>query len=123
MESKFTQHPAYPQPISITTIVLTLTTSTNIPQYYFLFIFWDIFEFIFIYFFFVETRRRTLEEISEIFKSRKPVKTSLSKTKIIMHSGNRGVTEMLDKEDESGLGMGRERARGRFEMVGFGNGR
>tara|TARA_R110002003_G_scaffold207_3_gene15994 strand:- start:10934 stop:11080 length:147 start_codon:yes stop_codon:yes gene_type:complete len=44
-----------------------------------------------------------------------------------MH-GNRGVTEMLDKEEgagfEEGVGgaMGRERARGRFEMVGFGNG-
>jgi len=92
-------------------------------KYYFLFIFWDIFEFAFIYFFFVETRRRTLEEISEIFKSRKPVKTSLSKTRIIMHGGNRGVTEMLDKEEggafEEGMGT---RARGRFEMVGFGNG-
>lgn len=79
------------------------------------------FEFTFIYFFFVETRRRTLEEISEIFKSRNPVKTSLSKTRIIMH-GNRGVTEMLDKEEggmyEEGMGT---RARGRFEMVGFGN--
>jgi hypothetical protein len=90
-------------------------------QYYFLFIFWDIFEFIFIYFFFVETRRRTLEEISDIFKSRKPVKTSLAKSKIVMH-GSRGVTEMFDKEDETGIGMGRERGRGRFEMVGFGSG-
>jgi len=38
-----------------------------------------------------------------------------------MH-GNRGVTEMLDKEEsgsyEEGMGT---RARGRFEMVGFGN--
>ena len=93
-------------------------------QYYFLFIFWDIFEFIFIYFFFVETRRRTLEEISEIFKSRKPVKTSLSKTRIIMHGGNRSVTEMLVKEEGGTYeeGMGPTRARGRFEMVGFGNG-
>jgi hypothetical protein len=81
------------------------------------------FEFAFIYFFFVETRRRTLEEISEIFNSRKPVKTSLNQTRIIMH-GNRGVTEMLDKEEGvEGMGMVRERARGRFEMVGFGNGR
>ena len=81
------------------------------------------FEFAFIYFFFVETRRRTLEEISEIFNSRKPVKTSLNQTRIIMH-GNRGVTEMLDKEEGvEGMSMVRERARGRFEMVGFGNGR
>jgi MFS family permease len=95
--------------------------ANSVMQYYFLFIFWDIFEFIFIYFFFVETRRRTLEEISDIFKSRKPVKTSLAKSKIVMH-GSRGVTEMFDKEDETGIGMGRERGRGRFEMVGFGSG-
>ncbi|KAF2856754.1 MFS lactose permease-like protein [Plenodomus tracheiphilus IPT5] len=68
-------------------------------KYYFLFIFWDIFEFIFIYFFFVETRRRTLEELSEIFTARRPVRASLSKTKIIMHGDGRGVTQMLDKED------------------------
>jgi hypothetical protein len=68
------------------------------PQYYFLFIFWDIFEFFFIYFFYVETRRRTLEEISEIFRSPHPVKTSLSKTAITMH-GTQGVTEILDEKD------------------------
>ncbi|KAH7405840.1 general substrate transporter [Phaeosphaeria sp. MPI-PUGE-AT-0046c] len=90
-------------------------------KYYFLFIFWDIFEFIFIYFFFVETRRRTLEEISDIFSSRKPVKTSLNKTKIIMHAGNRGVTEMLDKEEDVASGLGSMGGRGRFVMVGFGN--
>ncbi|EAT91578.2 hypothetical protein SNOG_00083 [Parastagonospora nodorum SN15] len=56
-------------------------------KYYFLFIFWDMFEFAFIYFFFVETRRRTLEEISEIFNSRKPVKTSLNQTRIIINAG------------------------------------
>jgi hypothetical protein len=55
------------------------------------------FEFAFIYFFYVETRRRTLEELSEIFSSAKPVKASLSKTRIIMH-GKGGVTEVLDKE-------------------------
>lgn len=80
------------------------------------------FEFVFIYFFFVETRRRTLEEISDIFRSRKPVKTSLNKTKIIMHAGNRGVTEMLDKEEDMGTGLGSMGGgRGRFVMVGFGN--
>jgi MFS family permease len=92
-------------------------------KYYFLFIFWDIFEFVVIYFFFVETRRRTLEEISDIFKAKKPVQMSLGKKRIVMH-GNRGVTEMLDKEEEMGVraeGMGRETKRGRFEMVGFGN--
>ncbi|KAF2795406.1 general substrate transporter [Melanomma pulvis-pyrius CBS 109.77] len=67
-------------------------------KYYFLFIFWDMFEFVFIYFFYVETRRRTLEELSEIFRSPHPVKTSLSKTAIAMH-GSQGVTEILDEKD------------------------
>ena len=91
------------------------STDTTI-QYYFLFIFWDIFEFVFIYFFFIETRRRTLEELSEIFKARKPVQKSLNKTEVIMH-GSRGVTEMLDKESSIG-GRGKRRV----EMEGFGNG-
>ncbi|KAF2681349.1 MFS lactose permease-like protein [Lentithecium fluviatile CBS 122367] len=66
-------------------------------KYYFLFIFWDMFEFTFIYFFYVETRRRTLEELSEIFRAPKPVKASLSKTQIVMH-GTDGVTEVLEKD-------------------------
>lgn len=66
-------------------------------KYYFLFIFWDIFEFAFVYFLYVETRHRTLEELGEIFQSRRPVKKSLSKTRIVMH-GRQGVTEVLDKE-------------------------
>lgn len=57
------------------------------------------FEFIIIYFFFVETRRRTLEEISDIFNAKQPVKHSLNKTRIIVHGNGRGVTEMLDKEE------------------------
>ena len=55
------------------------------------------FEFAFIYFFYVETRRRTLEELSDIFKSRSPVKASLSKTQVVLH-GDQGGTEVLDKE-------------------------
>jgi hypothetical protein len=47
--------------------------------------------------FYVETRRRTLEELSEIFRSKHPVKTSLEKTHIVMH-GKEGVTEVLEKE-------------------------
>jgi hypothetical protein len=47
----------------------------------------------------VETRRRTLEEISDIFNSKHPVKHSLNKTRIIMHGNGRGVTEMLDKDE------------------------
>ena len=95
-------------------------------QYYFLFIFWDMFEFIIIYFFFVETRRRTLEEISEIFNAQKPVQHSLNKTRIIMHGNGRGVTEMLDKEEvvvvERSSGFG-ERESFSFEDVREGNGR
>jgi hypothetical protein len=85
-------------------------------QYYFLFIFWDIFEFIIIYFFFVETRRRTLEEISDIFNAKQPVKHSLNKTRIIVHGNGRGVTEMLDKEEmvmERDFGVDTELPRGR----------
>jgi hypothetical protein len=57
------------------------------------------FEFAFIYFFYVETRRRTLEELSEIFKARRPVKASLAKTQVAMH-GSQGVTEILDDNKE-----------------------
>jgi len=35
-------------------------------KYYFLFVFWDAFEFVFIYFFFVETKNRTLEELTDL---------------------------------------------------------
>lgn len=66
-------------------------------KYYFLFIFWDTFEFIIIYFFFVETKNRTLEELTEIFKSPKPVQASLSKTQVVIHGGE-GVTEVLEKD-------------------------
>jgi MFS family permease len=86
-------------------------------KYYFLFIFWDIFEFAFIYFLYVETRRRTLEELSGIFSAKNPVKASLSRTKIVVHAGSRGVSEMLDKDADSGD----EPLYNRYEMVGFGN--
>ncbi|MCJ1367520.1 hypothetical protein MMC16_006653 [Acarospora aff. strigata] len=66
-------------------------------KYYFLFIFWDLFEFAFIYWFFVETKNRTLEELSEIFQDPKPVARSLRKTEVVIH-GDEGVTEVLDKE-------------------------
>ncbi|PSN69801.1 general substrate transporter [Corynespora cassiicola Philippines] len=69
-------------------------------KYYFLFIFWDMFEFCFIYFLYVETRRRTLEELSEIFRAKNPVKASLSRTRIVMH-GSHGVTELLVDKEQS----------------------
>lgn len=74
------------------------------------------FEFVIIYFFFVETRRRTLEEISEIFNAKKPVQHSLNKTRIIVHGDGRGVTEMLDKEEmvmERDFGVDTDLPRGR----------
>ena len=59
-------------------------------KYYFLFIFWDIFEFTFIYFLFVETKNRTLEELTEIFAAKKPVKFSLQKTEVEVISDDKG---------------------------------
>lgn len=49
-------------------------------KYYFLFIFWDAFEVLFIYFMFVETKNRTLEELTAIFKAKSPKKKSLEKS-------------------------------------------
>ncbi|MCJ1259050.1 hypothetical protein MMC24_006885 [Lignoscripta atroalba] len=66
-------------------------------KYYFLFIFWDCFEFAFIYFFFVETKKRTLEELTEIFRGKNRVKRSVMKTEVVMQ-GRDGVTEVLNKE-------------------------
>jgi Na+/melibiose symporter-like transporter len=67
-------------------------------KYYFLFIFWDIFEFVFIYFLFVETKNRTLEELTEIFSSKNRVKRSLATQKVLVkQSGD--VTEVYTKEE------------------------
>lgn len=48
-------------------------------HYYLVFIFWDLVEFVIIYFFFVETKERTLEELTEIFEAPNPVKKSLQR--------------------------------------------
>lgn len=64
-------------------------------KYYFLFIFWDTFEFIVIYFLFVETSKRTLEELTAIFQARKPVKASKKQSEVIDYRG--AVTEVLEK--------------------------
>ncbi|KAF2838001.1 general substrate transporter [Patellaria atrata CBS 101060] len=71
-------------------------------KYYFLFIFWDIFEFVIIYFFFVETKARTLEELTEIFRANKPVQASKGMTQVVLNDkdGTNGVTEVLDKGTE-----------------------
>jgi MFS family permease len=65
-------------------------------KYYFLFVFWDAFEFAFIYFFFVETKNRTLEELSTIFTAKRPVKKSLEKTQVLEQEGA-GAIEVLEK--------------------------
>lgn len=53
-------------------------------KYYFLFIFWDTLEVIVIYFLFVETSKRTLEELTTIFSQKNPVKASLQKDAIFV---------------------------------------
>lgn len=70
---------------------------TNIGwKYYFLFIFWNTLAVVFIYFFFVETRKRTLEELAEIFRSQFPVRTSLAKSQIVIR-GDEIITHTVDK--------------------------
>ncbi|KAF5603525.1 lactose permease [Fusarium pseudocircinatum] len=44
--------------------------------FYVFFVFWDLFEFTIIYFFFVETKGRTLEELTAVFEARNPRKAS-----------------------------------------------
>ncbi|KAL4947556.1 general substrate transporter [Aspergillus filifer] len=53
-------------------------------KYYFLFICWDTFEVAVIYFLFVETSKRTLEELTVIFQQKNPVKASLDKEEIFV---------------------------------------
>lgn len=49
--------------------------------YYFYLVFagWDVIEWVVMYFYFVETKDRTLEELSEVFEAPNPVKKSLEK--------------------------------------------
>lgn len=59
------------------------------------------FEFAFIYFFFVETKNRTLEELSEIFAAKNPVKFSLRKTEVKVVSTKDGeVKGLVDEAEE-----------------------
>ncbi|RJE21562.1 MFS monosaccharide transporter [Aspergillus sclerotialis] len=64
-------------------------------KYYFLFIFWDTLEFAIIYFLFVETSKRTLEELTAIFQAKNPVKASKQKAEVVVFDGD--VTEVLEK--------------------------
>ncbi|OBT96818.1 hypothetical protein VE01_04067 [Pseudogymnoascus verrucosus] len=47
--------------------------------FYLVFVFWDLIEVVVMYFFFPETKERTLEELSEVFEAKNPVKKSLEK--------------------------------------------
>ncbi|KAI9933774.1 hypothetical protein ASPWEDRAFT_35684 [Aspergillus wentii DTO 134E9] len=64
-------------------------------KYYFLFIFWDMFEFAIIYFLFVETSKRTLEELTGIFQAKNPVKASLKKAEVVVQGDE--ATEVVEK--------------------------
>ncbi|GAB1743263.1 hypothetical protein NU219Hw_g9112t1 [Hortaea werneckii] len=50
--------------------------------FYVFFVFWDLFEFVFIYLFYVETSRRTLEELDAIFEAPNPRKASTCKPNV-----------------------------------------
>ncbi|PGH17880.1 hypothetical protein AJ79_00779 [Helicocarpus griseus UAMH5409] len=69
-------------------------------KYYFLFIFWDTFEVAMMYFFFVETKKRTLEELTEIFRARRPVKTSLKQIEVV-YRGNSVMEVDIKRNHES----------------------
>lgn len=71
-------------------------------KYYFLYIFWDILEFAVIYFLFVETSNRTLEELTWIFRQKKPVKASLQQGSIALASVD-GHTVVLEKEGQDSV--------------------
>lgn len=47
--------------------------------FYLVFVAWDLVEFVVIYFYWPETNERTLEELSEVFEAKNPVKKSLEK--------------------------------------------
>ncbi|KAH6700568.1 hypothetical protein BKA61DRAFT_636606 [Leptodontidium sp. MPI-SDFR-AT-0119] len=47
--------------------------------FYLVFVFWDLVEVVVMYFYFPETNERTLEELSEVFEAKNPVKKSLEK--------------------------------------------
>lgn len=42
--------------------------------------FWDLLELAFIYFFFVETKRRSLEELDAVFEAKNPRKESIRRS-------------------------------------------
>ena len=66
-------------------------------HYYFVFIAWNFAAAAFIYFFYVETKKRTVEELTEIFRSQYPVKTSRAKSSIVIH----GEEIIVHEEDKA----------------------
>lgn len=56
---------------------------------YLVYIVWIVVEMVTIFFFFVETAGKTLEELSEIFNAKNPVKKSLEKTKVQVDQAGR----------------------------------
>ncbi|KAM3083403.1 hypothetical protein ACMFMG_004054 [Clarireedia jacksonii] len=59
--------------------------------------------------FFVETKGRTLEELTEIFNAAKPVKYSLKKSEVVIHDGEGvGVEEVFDEKEEKEAGLGKD---------------
>jgi hypothetical protein len=56
---------------------------------YLVYIVWIVVEMVVIFFFFVETAGKTLEEMSEIFEAKNPVKKSLEKTRINVDDSGR----------------------------------
>lgn len=70
-------------------------------KYYFLFIFWDVIAFVVIYFFFVETKGRTLEELTEVFRGRGRVERSLRRVEVRVRGDGEVGVEVLGKEEGS----------------------
>jgi MFS family permease len=72
--------------LNIAMVVNTYGISVGIEaiqwRLYLVYIGWIVVEMVVIYFFFVETAGKTLEELSEIFDAKSPVKKSLEKTRV-----------------------------------------
>ena len=63
--------------------------------FYLVFVFWDLFEVVVMYFYFPETKERTLEELSEVFEAKDPVKKSLTKRDASTVLDTLGVKEKI----------------------------
>ncbi|KAI7215970.1 general substrate transporter [Hortaea werneckii] len=68
--------------------------------FYVFFVFWDLFEFVFIYFFYVETSKRTLEELDAIFEAPNPRKARNSQNNKTTEEDGLYTTDRLQALDE-----------------------